>query len=49
MLSIFLGPVALPAPVLSLLAVWGASWLAERIASSGIDKGHRIIPTVGHY
>ena len=41
MLSISLGPVALPvAPVLLLLAVWGASWLASRMASSGADKGH---------
>ena len=41
MLSISLGPVALPvAPVLLLLAVWGASWLASRMASSGVDKGH---------
>jgi thiol-disulfide isomerase/thioredoxin len=40
MLSISLGPVALPvAPVLLLLAVWGASWLAARTASSGTDKG----------
>jgi thiol-disulfide isomerase/thioredoxin len=41
MLSISLGPIALPvAPVLLLLAVWGASWLASRMASSGVDKGH---------
>jgi thiol-disulfide isomerase/thioredoxin len=41
MLSILLGPVALPvAPVLLLLAVWGASWLASRMALSGVDKGH---------
>jgi thiol-disulfide isomerase/thioredoxin len=41
MLSISLGPVALPvAPVLLLLAVWGASWLASRMASSGVDNGH---------
>ena len=41
MLSISLGPVALPvAPVLMLLAVWGASWLAARVASGGADKGH---------
>jgi prolipoprotein diacylglyceryltransferase len=41
MLSISLGPVALPvAPVLLLLAVWGASWLASRMASSGVDKRH---------
>jgi thiol-disulfide isomerase/thioredoxin len=42
MLSISLGPVALPvAPVMLLLAVWGASWLASRVASGGADKGHR--------
>jgi hypothetical protein len=41
MLSISLGPVALPvAPVPLLLAVWGASWLASRFASGGADKGH---------
>lgn len=41
MLSISLGPVALPmAPVLLLLAVWGASWLASRMALSGADKGN---------
>lgn len=41
MLSFSLGPVALPvAPVLLLLAVWGASWLASRVASGGADKGH---------
>ncbi len=39
MLSISLGPVALPvAPVVLLLAVWGASWLASRIASRGDDR-----------
>lgn len=33
MLSISLGPVALPvAPLLLLLAVWGAAWLAARLA-----------------
>jgi len=42
MLSISLGPVALPvAPVLWLLAVWGAHWLASRMASSGASNGHR--------
>jgi thiol-disulfide isomerase/thioredoxin len=42
MLSISLGPVALPvASVLLLLAVWGASWLASRVASGGAEKGHR--------
>jgi thiol-disulfide isomerase/thioredoxin len=41
MLSISLGPVALPmAPVLLLLAVWGGSWLASRMALSGADKGN---------
>jgi len=41
MLSISLGPVALPvAPLLLLLAVWGASWLASRMASGGADKEH---------
>ena len=36
MLSISLGPVALPvAPLLLLGAVWGASWLASRLASRG--------------
>jgi thiol-disulfide isomerase/thioredoxin len=40
MLSIPLGPVEMPvAPVLLLLAVWGASWLASRLASSAADKG----------
>jgi thiol-disulfide isomerase/thioredoxin len=33
MLSLTLGPIALPlAPVLLLLAVWGTSWLATRLA-----------------
>jgi len=42
MLSISLGPIALPvAPVLLLLAVCGASWLASRVASGGDDTGHR--------
>jgi prolipoprotein diacylglyceryltransferase len=40
MLSIPLGPLALPvAPVLLLLAVWGASWSASRLAPSAADKG----------
>ncbi len=40
MLSISLGPVALPvAPVLLLLAVWGASWLASRLTYNAADKG----------
>lgn len=35
MLSLTLGPVALPlVPVLLLLAVWGASWLASRLAGA---------------
>jgi thiol-disulfide isomerase/thioredoxin len=39
MLSIPLGPLALPvAPVLLLLAVWGASWSAARLASGAADK-----------
>jgi thiol-disulfide isomerase/thioredoxin len=38
MLSISLGPFALPvAPLLLLLAVWGASWLASRLAAKGSD------------
>lgn len=37
MLSISLGPLALPvAPLLLLLAVWGASWLASRLAARRI-------------
>lgn len=41
MLSISLGPVALPvAPVLLLLAVWGASWMASRMAPSGADDSN---------
>lgn len=39
MLSISLGPVALPvAPVILVVATWGASWLASRVASPGADK-----------
>jgi thiol-disulfide isomerase/thioredoxin len=39
MLSISLGPVALPvAPVLLLLTAWVASWLASRMATNGADK-----------
>ena len=39
MLSLSLGPVALPlAPVLLLIAVWAASWLATRQARKGADK-----------
>jgi thiol-disulfide isomerase/thioredoxin len=41
MISVSLGPIALPvAPVLLLLAVWGASWAASRIASKRSDQGH---------
>ncbi|MEO8123747.1 MAG: TlpA family protein disulfide reductase, partial [Burkholderiales bacterium] len=41
MLSISLGPIALPvAPVLLLCAVWAASWLASRIAV-WTGEGHR--------
>jgi thiol-disulfide isomerase/thioredoxin len=39
MLSISLGPFALPvAPLLLLLAVWGASWLASRLAAKGTGR-----------
>lgn len=39
MMSFSLGPLALPvAPLLLLLAVWGASWLASRMAAKA---GHR--------
>jgi thiol-disulfide isomerase/thioredoxin len=39
MLSISLGPFALPvAPLLLLLAVWGASWLASRLAVKGTER-----------
>ena len=41
MLSVSLGPVALPvAPMLLLLAVWGATWLASRMASGSADSSH---------
>jgi thiol-disulfide isomerase/thioredoxin len=41
MLAIPAGPLALPvAPVLLLLAVWGASWSASRLASNAADKAH---------
>ncbi len=48
MLSISLGPVALPvAPLLLLAAVWGASWLATRLAArsgaGGEEAGHCIV------
>lgn len=40
MLSLSLGPIALPlAPVLLLGAVWGASWLATRLARRGSPEG----------
>lgn len=40
MLSISLGPISLPvAPLILLLAVWGASWLASRMATDGAEKG----------
>lgn len=39
MLSISIGPVALPvAPLILLLAVWGSSWLASKLASGTGDK-----------
>jgi thiol-disulfide isomerase/thioredoxin len=39
MLSLTLGPIALPLPpVLLLGAVWGASWLATRLARRGAGK-----------
>lgn len=42
MLSISLGPVALPvAPLLLLLAIWSASRLASRTAARGADPGQR--------
>ena len=40
MLSFSLGPLALPvAPLLLLLAVWGASWLASSLAAKTAAKG----------
>jgi thiol-disulfide isomerase/thioredoxin len=42
MSSVAIGPLALPvAPLLLLLAVWGASWLASRLAANDADKGLR--------
>jgi len=39
MLSFSIGPLALPvAPVLLLLAVWAASWLASRMAAKAADR-----------
>ena len=41
MLSIALGPIALPlAPVLLLGAVWATSLLATRVARKGADEPH---------
>ncbi len=47
MLSIALGPVALPvAPVVLLLAVWVASWLASRLAAK--HAGREVAATAGN-
>jgi thiol-disulfide isomerase/thioredoxin len=47
MLSIALGPVALPvAPVVLLLAVWVASWLASRLAAK--HAGREVTATAGN-
>lgn len=47
MLSFSLGPLALPvAPVLLLLAVWAASWLASRMAAKTADRG--LAPAAGN-
>lgn len=50
MLSISLGPISLPvAPLILLFAVWGASWLASRLATDGADErrsgraGHTVL------
>lgn len=51
MLSLSLGPIALPlAPVLLLIAIWGSSWLASRLACQGADKvpGEQAGRTVTH-
>ena len=51
MLSLSLGPIALPlAPVLLLIAIWGSSWLASRLARQGADKvpGEQAGRTVTH-
>ena len=51
MLSLSLGPIALPlAPILLLIAIWGSSWLASRLARQDADKvpGERAGRTVTH-
>ena len=51
MLSLSLGPIALPlAPFLLLIAIWGSSWLASRLARQGADKvsGEQAGRTVTH-
>lgn len=51
MLSLSLGPIALPlAPILLLIAIWGSSWLASRLARQGADKvpGEQAGRTVTH-
>ena len=51
MLSLSLGPIALPlASVLLLIAIWGSSWLASRLARQGADKvpGEQAGRTVTH-
>ena len=51
MLSLSLGPIALPlAPALLLIAIWGSSWLASRLARQGADKvpGEQAGRTVTH-
>jgi len=43
MLSISLGPIALPVPpLLLLLAVWGASWIASALAARQGPDGNRV-------
>ncbi|MBX3618853.1 MAG: TlpA family protein disulfide reductase [Rhizobacter sp.] len=45
MLSISLGPIALPvAPLVLLLAVWGASWLASRLMARAAGTGAEAAP-----
>lgn len=51
MLSLSLGPIALPlAPILLLIAIWGSSWLASRLARQDADKvpGEQAGRTVTH-
>jgi thiol-disulfide isomerase/thioredoxin len=51
MLSLSLGPIALPlAPVLLLIAIWGSSRLASRLAREGADQapGEQAGRTVTH-